>query len=163
MQITKAGEYGVLGVMNLARRGSGQMVMIEDVSREEGIPRSFLGKIFQNLVRAGIVRSTRGAGGGMVLARTPESITVLEVIEAIEGRIALQRCLQETPDCNLVDSCALCGILGEAQDRMRDVLAHATVADLLKNSVGTPRKPVAGVANTADVALETVCEANVNV
>ena len=70
MQITRAGEYGVLGLMNLARRAPGEIAMIEEVSRTEKIPRSFLGKVFQHLVRAGLVRSAReGAGGGFLCWR----------------------------------------------------------------------------------------------
>ena len=86
MQITKAGEYAVLGLMCLARRLSGAVVMIDEVSREEHIPKSFAAKIFQSLTRAGIVKSIRGSGGGFTLLRSAKEITVLEVIEAIEGK-----------------------------------------------------------------------------
>src|SRR3982074_2921463 len=121
MQITRAGEYGVLGLLNLARRGEGERVMIEEVSRQEKIPRNFLAKIFQSLARAGLVRSTRGTGGGFSLARSPAEITVLEIIEAIEGRISLQRCLQEVPTCEHMGGCALCGIFEQAQDRVKEI------------------------------------------
>ena len=83
MQITRAGEYAVLGLMCLARRPFGSVVMIDEVSREEHIPKSFAAKIFQSLVKAGLVQSTRGSGGGFVLLKKPDSITVLDVIEAI--------------------------------------------------------------------------------
>ena len=130
MQVTRAGEYGVLGLLNLARRPSGQVVMIDDISRQENIPRSFLAKVFQNLVKAGLIRSTRGAGGGFILVKKPEEITVLEVIEAIEGRIALQRCLEEVPDCENSKGCVLCHLFGQAQDRVKEVFARTTLADL---------------------------------
>ena len=132
MQVTRAGEYGVLGLMCLARRGVGEVVMIDEVSREEQIPKSFLAKIFQNLVRARIVRSNRGAGGGFALVKQPADITVLEVIEVIEGRIAFQRCLQEVPDCDHIGGCALCGLFEQAQDQVKDVFSRTTIADLLK-------------------------------
>src|SRR5258708_9744462 len=99
MQITRAGEYGVLGLLNVAGRAQGERGMIDEVSRAEGIPRNFLAKIFQSLVRAGLVKSVRGTGGGFMLSRPPKEITVLEVIEAIEGKISLQRCLEEVPSC----------------------------------------------------------------
>jgi len=99
MQITRAGEYGVLGLIALAKRAPGSVVMINQVSREEDIPKSFLAKIFQCLARSGLVHSVRGTGGGFSLARKPEEISVLEIIEAIEGPIALQRCLEMKPDC----------------------------------------------------------------
>jgi len=132
MQITRAGEYGVLGLLYLARQEAGAMAMVEDISREEKVPKSFLAKIFQSLARAGLLRSVRGTGGGFTLARTPESITVLEIIEAIEGKIALGRCLGEEPSCEHMGGCALCGLLAQAQDQVKDVFARTTLADLRK-------------------------------
>jgi Rrf2 family transcriptional regulator, iron-sulfur cluster assembly transcription factor len=138
MQITRAGEYGVLGLLHLAREGEGRMVMIDQISQREKMPKSFLAKIFQSLVRAGLVRSYRGAGGGFSLTRSPESITVLEVIEAIEGKIALQRCLQEVPDCEHMQGCALCGLFEQAQDQVREVFSKTTLAGLLAKEATLP-------------------------
>jgi Rrf2 family transcriptional regulator, iron-sulfur cluster assembly transcription factor len=131
MQITRAGEYGVLGLIHLARRAPGEMAMIEEVSQSERIPKSFLAKIFQHLGKAGFVRSVRGAGGGFVLARDASEITVLAIIEAIEGKIVFQRCLQEEPECEHLGGCALCGLLEQAQDGMREVLMRTTLKDLI--------------------------------
>ena len=132
MQITRAGEYGVLGLLCLARREAGQVVMIDEVSREEQIPRSFLAKIFQSLARAGLVRSNRGTGGGFALAKPPGEITTLDIIEAIEGRIAFQRCLEAPADCPHSGGCPLCGLFSQAQTQVRDVFARTTLADLMK-------------------------------
>jgi Rrf2 family protein len=132
MQITRAGEYGVLGLMNLARRSPGQMAMIDEVSRSERIPKSFLSKIFQDLVKAGLVRSIRGAGGGFALVKDPAQISVLEIIEAIEGKIVFQRCKQLKPDCEHTDGCALCGLFEQAQDGVKDVLLRTTLVDLIQ-------------------------------
>src|SRR3954470_1986224 len=136
MQITRAGEYGVLGLMCLARRPSGSVVMIDEVSREEHIPKSFAAKIFQSLVKAGLVKSNRGTGGGFTLLKKPSEITVLHVIEAIEGKIAFQRCLaEEEPKCEHLGGCALCGLFEEAQDRVKEVFSRTTLADLMKTHV----------------------------
>lgn len=130
MQITRAGEYGVLGLLALARRPVGEVAMVDVVATEEQVPVSFLGKIFQSLARAGIVKSVRGSGGGFALARVPAEITILQVIEAIEGPIALQRCLDEDGGCEHMTGCALCGLLSEAQDRVKEVFQATTLADL---------------------------------
>jgi Rrf2 family iron-sulfur cluster assembly transcriptional regulator len=132
MQITRAGEYGVLGLMNLARRSPGQMALLDEVSRTERIPKSFLAKIFQDLVKAGLVRSIRGAQGGFALVKDPAQISVLEVIEAIEGKIVFQRCKQLKPDCEHTDGCALCGLFEQAQDGVKDVLMRTTLVDLIR-------------------------------
>ncbi len=130
MQITKAGEYGVLGLIALARRPLGEVVMIDVICEEEAIPKSFLGKIFQNLAKAGIIKSARGSGGGFSLARPSAEVSALEVIEAIEGPIALQRCLEGEPDCSHIGGCALCGLLSEAQDSIKEVFAKTSLANL---------------------------------
>ena len=139
MQITRAVEYGAMGLICLARRGPGATVMLEDISQEEGIPSSFLGKIFQSLAKAGLTRSVRGTGGGLILVRLPEQISLLEVFEAIEGPIALQRCLQTTPSCERQVGCALCSVFEQAQDQVKDVFSRTTIADLVKKH--QPLKP----------------------
>ena len=116
------------------------MALIDDISREEEIPKSFLAKIFQSLVKAGVVRSYRGAGGGFALTRKPSEITVLEIIEAIEGKIALQRCQLDVPDCEHMEGCALCGLFERAQDRVRDVFSGTTLADLVATEATLPAK-----------------------
>jgi Rrf2 family iron-sulfur cluster assembly transcriptional regulator len=132
MQITRAGEYGVMGLMHLARRRPGQRTMIEEVSRQQRISKSFLAKIFQSLVKAGLVRSIRGAGGGFALAKSPGQIPVLDIIEAVEGRIVFQRCKMARPDCEHVGGCALCGLFERAQDGLKDALTRTTLADLIQ-------------------------------
>jgi Rrf2 family transcriptional regulator, iron-sulfur cluster assembly transcription factor len=133
MQVTRAGEYGVLGLLCLARRPVGQVVMIEQVSREEQIPRSFLAKIFQSLARAGLVRSVRGTRGGFALARPAAAITTLDIIEAVEGRIAFQRCLQAPARCPHLGGCPLCGLFEQAQTQVKEVFARTTLAGLMQS------------------------------
>ena len=99
MQISRAGEYGVLGLMNLARRAPGQMAMIEEVSRMERIP-ELSGENLPASGQGRPGRSNRGAHGGFALARNPAQITVLEIIEAIEGKIIFQRCKLDKPAVN---------------------------------------------------------------
>lgn len=152
MHISRAGEYGVLGLLHLVRQPAGQPVMIDAVSRDEMIPKSFLAKIFQDLAKVGILRSQRGAGGGFVLARPAEQITVLEVIEAIDGKIALQRCLGEIPDCDRREGCALCGLFEQAQDRLKEVFGQTTLADLRDRQAARPAngsRPSNGSAHPA--------------
>ena len=156
MQITRAGEYGVLGLMCLARRPSGSIVMIDEVSREEHIPKSFAAKIFQSLAKAGLLKSNRGSGGGFTLLKKSGDITVLEVIEAIEGKIAFQRCLAEDePKCEHLGGCALCGLFEQAQDRVKDVFSRTTLADLMKTHVPVGAAHRGGVRNGKRIELKT--------
>lgn len=140
MQITRAGEYAVLAATHLARQGGDRPVMIEEICETESLPRSFLAKILQTLCRANLVRSQRGAHGGFRLARDPAEISVLDLIEAIEGPIAIQRCLDEPVQCERSDLCALCDVFGEAQNRMTEVFANTTVSDLLRSKREVTRR-----------------------
>jgi Rrf2 family protein len=143
MQITRASEYGMLGLIALARRPIGEVVMVDVLAQEEGIPATFLGKIFQSLSKAGIVRSARGTGGGFSLARPAGEIAVLAVIEAVEGPISFQRCLEPEADCTHIGGCALCGLFTEAQDRVKDVFGRTTVADLSRRHTSFARHQAA--------------------
>lgn len=135
MQVTRAGEYGIIGLLYLARQPAERPVMVDSISEAEGIPKSFLAKIFQSLVKGGLVQSVRGAHGGFKLARPPGEITVLQVLNCVETGFALQKCVTANPECALVErhpgNCALCGIFGEAQNRVNEVLSGTTLADLL--------------------------------
>ncbi len=132
MQITRAGEYAILGATYLARREIGRVVMMEEICQTENIPKSFLAKIFQNLTRAGIICSQRGVHGGFKLARRPQEITVLEILEAVEGKLAFQRCLQQPVDCHRMEACTLCDIFTEAQHRVQEIFQNTSLADLTR-------------------------------
>lgn len=132
MQITRAGEYAVLGVTFLVRKGADRAVMMDELCEAESIPKSFLAKIFQTLSRAGLVRSQRGVRGGFRLTRDPETITVLEILEAIEGKLAFQRCLEDPVECHKHETCTLCDVFTEAQHRVKEVFQNTTIADLTK-------------------------------
>ena len=136
MQVTRAGEYGIIGLLYLARQPDRRTVMVEEIAAAEGVPKSFLAKIFQSLSKRGMIQSVRGARGGFRLAKPASQITVLEIINCVETGFALQKCVTSNPRCVVADrkvgACALCGIFSEAQQQVNDVLSRTTIADLLK-------------------------------
>ena len=81
MRLTKAADYGARGAIHLAKRPEGTVVLVSDIATAEGLPESYLAKIFQDLAKEGIVRSHRGARGGFSLARPAGEITLRDVIE----------------------------------------------------------------------------------
>jgi Rrf2 family transcriptional regulator, iron-sulfur cluster assembly transcription factor len=132
MKLTRAGEYGIRGVMYLARQAHGRVTMLSAIAEAEHTPPLFLAKIFQALTKAGVVKSHRGAKGGFSLVRPAADITLKEVIEAIEGPIALNRDTR----------CPVQFIWEQAQATMLDVLARANFADLAK--AGQPQAILTG-------------------
>jgi len=116
--------------MHLAAQPPEAVVLVKDIASAEGLPESYLSKIFQELAKDGLVRSHRGAKGGFSLARPAEAITLREVIEAIEGPIALNRCLSPTEGCEFQDTCPLRPVLAQAQEQFLAVLDRTTLRDL---------------------------------
>lgn len=130
MKLTRGTDYGIQGLLYLAQKPPRVVSIISDISAAQDVPESYLAKVFQELCRAGLVISYRGAKGGFTLARDPSEITVRQVIEAIEGPIALNRCLDPREGCDRIDNCALYPVLREAQERLIEVLESKTLKDL---------------------------------
>jgi Rrf2 family transcriptional regulator, iron-sulfur cluster assembly transcription factor len=131
MELTKAGDYGYLGVLYLAKQPKDRIVRLSEISESEGIPEKFLAKIFQNLTRTGLVRSHRGAKGGFTLAKAADEITVKELIESVQGPIFLSRCLTSPNSCDRKKSCPLRKLWVKSQDYIIEMFKENTLADLM--------------------------------
>ncbi len=131
MVLTRAGDYGIYGVIYLAKQPKGKIISLSEVSKAEDIPEKFLAKIFQTLTRSGLIRSHRGARGGFSLARPAHQISVKELLEAIQGPICFARCLSELEDCQRKEICRLREIMQKAQDNTIKILTQKTLADLV--------------------------------
>jgi Rrf2 family iron-sulfur cluster assembly transcriptional regulator len=135
MRLTKGSDYGLRGILYLAKRPQGTVILASEVAEAQGLPESYLAKIFQDLTRGGLLLSHRGAKGGFSLVRPPSEISLRQVIEAIEGPIAISPCLDEREGCERMDTCGVFSALKEAQARLVKVLEETTLADLIKSSV----------------------------
>jgi Rrf2 family protein len=124
MQITRQADYAIRAVRYLAAQGENQRAATSTVAQEMKIPPSFLAKIISQLSIAGLLHTSRGARGGVTLARPPKDITLLDVVEAIDGPILLNECVGDPSNCVFEDECPLHPIWGEAQQalvkRLRD-------------------------------------------
>jgi len=116
MQITRQADYAVRAVLHLSRVGNSQRSSTSSVAEEQRIPPSFLAKIISQLSIAGLLHTSRGARGGVTLARDPKDITVLEVVEAIDGPIQLNECAGNTSSCPFHDDCPLRPVWCDAQE-----------------------------------------------
>ncbi|MCF6278203.1 MAG: Rrf2 family transcriptional regulator [Anaerolineales bacterium] len=121
MQITRQADYAVRAVLYLTRLGLGQRAATSQIAQEQHIPPSFLAKIISQLSIAGLLHTSRGARGGVTLARAPEKITLLEVVEAIDGPIRLNECVHSDGMCGFDDDCPLGPIWKDAQ---RDLISR---------------------------------------
>jgi len=130
VRLTRGADYGTRGIVRLARMAPTSVALVRDIATAEGLPESYLAKIFQDLTRGGLVRSHRGAKGGFSLARPAEQITLRQIIEAIEGPIALNRCLAPWEGCECAGNCSIYPVLLRAQEELLAILDGTTLHDL---------------------------------
>ncbi len=132
MQITKQADYAVRAVLYLAQLGTGNRAATSKIAKEKHIPPSFLAKIVSQLSIAGLLHTSRGARGGVTLARAPEKITLLEVVEAIDGPIRLNECAHSDGMCTFTEDCPLTPIWQDAQRDLVNRLSGADFGQFLK-------------------------------
>jgi Rrf2 family protein len=132
MRLTRAGEYAVRCILYLASQGQGVLVSRREVAAYFEIPDKFLAKIAQQLLKAGIIAIKQGARGGYLLARNPAELTMLEVVEAMIGKIALNDCIANAKSCKSSRNCAVNRVWARASNQLRETLAGVSFADLLR-------------------------------
>ncbi|HEX9779529.1 MAG TPA: Rrf2 family transcriptional regulator [Geopsychrobacteraceae bacterium] len=132
MVITRATEYAIRTIIYLAKHPKGEIVLKKDICRTQDVTPAFLTKILQPLIKAGIVSSQRGVGGGFLLNKGAEAITLLDILEAEEGPLSLNHCLTEKGLCQREVLCSAHRVWSEAQQSMVDVLQRHNVAELIR-------------------------------
>ena len=115
---------------HLASFEPGQRVLARDVSAHEKIPGPFLGKIFQTLVRAGLLTSSKGPGGGFALARRPDEIALLDIYQAIDGTTYLDACAVGLARCSDDTPCPLHDRWKPIRERIRMYLQSTSLKDM---------------------------------
>jgi Rrf2 family protein len=132
MQITRQADYAIRAVLYLAKLGNNQRAATSQVAQEQRIPPSFLAKIISQLSIAGLLHTSRGARGGVMLAKAPNEITLLDVVEAIDGPIALNECVGENGMCSFGDDCPLRPVWCETQEELVKRLQATNFAQFVK-------------------------------
>lgn len=131
MRLTAKSEYGVLASIDLACNYGGGPVSAREIAERRAIPPRFLEQLFVALRRAGIVTAVRGAKGGFVLSRDPSEISVLDVVEALEGPLQASVCESgRESGCEKSGSCAAAPVWAMATRALKDVFESATLASL---------------------------------
>ena len=132
MKISTKGDYGLRALVDLARHHeAGAPVQVKDIARRQMIPEEYLGQLMVGLRRAGLVHSVRGAAGGYLLARGPGEITVAQVLETLEGPLALVDGLTERPSSH-GPGAAIRQLWWEATQAALTVLTGVTIQDLMQ-------------------------------
>lgn len=130
MELTRKGEYAIRGIVYLATQPVDKVCLLSDIAAAVDVPQTFLAKIFQQFSKIGLVRSYRGTGGGFVLGRSPERISLLEVVEAVEGPVVPNRCVTGEGECSRTGTCNVHPVWLNVQEQVRDILAKVTLKEL---------------------------------
>jgi Rrf2 family protein len=130
MQIPRRVDYGLRAIIYLSAQDPEKCCSIAEIARQQNVPKKFLEKIFQDLMRRGLIRSKRGSCGGYTLARMPDQISFYDVIEALEGPIAVNVCMNQELSCDLLPRCAMVSVWSEIQQKVTEVFTRTTLADL---------------------------------
>ncbi len=134
MQITRQADYALRAMLYLARIDPTQRAATSQIADEQRIPPSFLAKIISQLSIAGLIHTSRGARGGVSLALPPEEITVLEVVEAIDGPITLNDCTDSPEACPFGEECPLRPLWCDTQAELVNRLRATTMAKFMQSA-----------------------------
>jgi Rrf2 family protein len=135
MQLTMTGEYAIRTMVHLSSLPFGTIAQISDIAKQWDIPDNFLRKISAQLASADLIVSVRGINGGIGLSRPAETLTLLDVIEAVEGKIALNKCLLCDRFCPREEWCEVHEVWTEAQRKLKEVLSSKSLAQLAAESL----------------------------
>jgi Rrf2 family protein len=134
MQFTRKGDYALRAMVFLAGSKNTTPSTIDEISKKSNVPRHFLAKILRDLTQANLLVAVKGARGGYRLAKRPADITLLDVIEATVGPIALNMCLQGPDRCPYADTCGLHPIWEKATKALKDLFGQTRLS-----TVNAPR------------------------
>ena len=115
MKLSTRGQYGTRALLDLALHKEEAPILLRDIARRQQIPPLYLAHLIAPLVAAGIVRSTRGTGGGVWLARSPQEVKLNEIIQLLEGSLAPVECLDDPKYCSRSDYCVTRDVWVELQ------------------------------------------------
>jgi Rrf2 family cysteine metabolism transcriptional repressor len=136
MKLTTKGRYGTRALLDIALNCQERPITLKEIARRQQIPLSYLEHLISPLVEGGVIRSTRGVGGGVSLAKSPGEIRLSEVIGLLENSTAPTECVDNPQVCSRSQSCATRDIWGEIKAAMDRVLRSTTLEDLVERQRG---------------------------
>jgi Rrf2 family protein len=144
MIYSNACEYGIRAMVYLVGRGETRRVLLKDISENENIPGPFLGKVFQTLVKSGLLKSSKGPGGGYQLAKRPEEISLYDIYAAIDGGKDLDACAAGLEECDDEQACPLHESWKPIRESITNYLTSTTLREMAQ-AVEEKKKFTGGV------------------
>jgi Rrf2 family protein len=133
MIYSRSAEYAIRAFVYLAQVPEGKYAMVKNIAEESEIPTHFLAKILQQLARKGFLRSSKGPTGGFALRKSPDDITLLEIVDAIDGLADYERCPSGITECNDEAPCGMHESWKELRSRIIGYLEGTTISDVARS------------------------------
>jgi Rrf2 family protein len=130
MIYSRSAEYAIRAFVHLARVPDGRFAMVKQIAEHEEIPSHFLAKILQQLARKGLLRSSKGPTGGFSLRQAPGDISLLNIVEALDGLADYQKCASGLAECNDEQACGMHDSWKALRSRIMEYLEHTSIADV---------------------------------
>jgi Rrf2 family protein len=138
MKVSTRSRYGLRLLVDLCRRDPGKPVFLGDIAKSQAISEKYLSKLVIPLRGAGILKSERGSRGGYVLARKPESISLREIVETLEGGISLIDCTDDIASCSRSADCSARSVWAGLEKAVRDYCEAVSLADIAGRENSAP-------------------------
>ena len=132
MKLSTKGRYGTRVLLDIALHDEEGPVPLKDIAQRQQVSLSYVEHLITPLIHGGIIRSTRGIGGGVSLIKPPEEIRLIEVIRLLEGSLALVKCVTNPAVCNRSEFCVTRDIWSEVKTAIEGILESTTVQDLIE-------------------------------
>ncbi len=139
MVFSRSAEYAIHALVTLGTRPPGEPLLVKQIAAEAGIPEHFLAKILQDLARMGFLKSNKGPNGGFRLAVAASQLSLIRIVEAVDGAIRYQRCIEGHPECNDHIPCSMHDSWMPLRSHIVEWLEGTSIADLVK-SLGEKRR-----------------------
>jgi Rrf2 family protein len=131
LKLVRADDYAVRAMIHLACLPEGSTALRSEVAEAQRIPGSFMAKILRRLVRARLLDSSRGVKGGFCLAKPASEISMLDILEAIEGPLSMARCVPDARGCEWSSGCPAAAVWSRVQVAVQDILGNADLETLV--------------------------------
>jgi Rrf2 family protein len=138
LRLSKKADYALMAMKHLAQRGSASSSSAREIAEQYDIPIELMAKVLQRLVRMGLLASTQGTRGGYVLGRPPTAISVVDVIEAIDGPFTVTACSTDKNDCDQFSKCSIRDPLWQIRERIAAALGTVTIAEIAAENISSP-------------------------
>ena len=133
LRLSKKADYALIAMKHLALRAGAPSTSAREIAEQYDIPIELLAKVLQRLVRTGLLVSTQGTRGGYTLSRPPKSISISDVIQAIDGPFTVTACTTEKHDCEQYSKCSVRDPLWQLRERIVAALGTVTLSEMASN------------------------------